>query len=395
MKNILFIILFLSSIVFTQDKVFIREYTYQASDYDSKVTARTNALNQVSELLLREVGVYIKSETNWDKTETSSGIEEIFEQKMDVITAGITRVEIIDEKWNWGEYWVKARVTLNPKDILKQIDALVGNQARFSKFDKLQKEKDDANKEIERLRKELLNVKSEKEQLKLSKSYNEESDKLIASDWMERGYDAYEFEADNEKAKYCFAKTIKLNPNHVGAYNNLGVIFKDENNYKEAKSYFKKAIKIDSKNPDSYVNLGLVYYYENNFSKAEKNYLKAYKINPNSFVVNFNLGILYYKLEKFLDAEKYYGKAVEINPNHFAANNDLGNVYEELGQRDIAEKFYLKAIELEPLNATVYKNLGILYHSTNGSIALKYYIKSAQLGDEGMQQWLKNNGYTW
>ena len=139
MKNILFITLFLSSIVFTQDKVFIREYTYQASDYDSKVTARTNALNQVSELLLREVGVYIKSETNWEKTETSSGIEEIFEQKMDVITAGITRVEIIDEKWNWGEYWVKARVTLNPKDILKQIDALVGNQARFSKFDKLNK----------------------------------------------------------------------------------------------------------------------------------------------------------------------------------------------------------------------------------------------------------------
>ena len=124
MRKFLFIVLFLSNIVFAIDKVFIREYTYKASDYDSKITSRVNALEQVTEQLLREVGVYIKSETKWDKTETSSGIEELFEKKMNVITAGITKIEVIDENWTGIEYWVKAKVKLNPKDVLKQIDEI-------------------------------------------------------------------------------------------------------------------------------------------------------------------------------------------------------------------------------------------------------------------------------
>ena len=85
MRKFLFTLLFISNIAFAIDKVFIREYTYKASDYDSKITSRVNALEQVTEQLLREVGVYIKSETQWDRTETSSGFEEIYEKKMDII----------------------------------------------------------------------------------------------------------------------------------------------------------------------------------------------------------------------------------------------------------------------------------------------------------------------
>tara|TARA_B100001778_G_C18130488_1_gene424781 strand:+ start:206 stop:457 length:252 start_codon:yes stop_codon:yes gene_type:complete len=82
MQKFLITLLFLSNIVFAIDKVFFREYTYKASDYDSKVTSRENALNQVSELLLRELGVYIKSETKWDKKEINYEIEEVYEKKI-------------------------------------------------------------------------------------------------------------------------------------------------------------------------------------------------------------------------------------------------------------------------------------------------------------------------
>ena len=58
--KLLYPLIILFAFSFAEQKTFIREYTYQASDYDSKVTARVNALNQVSELLLREVGVYIE-----------------------------------------------------------------------------------------------------------------------------------------------------------------------------------------------------------------------------------------------------------------------------------------------------------------------------------------------
>ena len=292
MRKFLFIVLILSNIVFAIDKVFIREYTYKASDYDSKVTARVNALNQVSELLLREVGVYIKSETQWDRTETSSGIEEIFEKKMDVITAGITKIEVIDEKWTGIEYWVKAKVKLNPKDVLKQIDALVNNKEKFDQYERLEKDNNKANAEIERLREELANVKSEKEQLELSKSYNKQVDKLSAQDWFSKAYDANE-DGNIEKAISFYITAIELNPEYAIAYNNLGVL----------------------------------YYNQDEYDKAETNYLKA--------------------------------------------------------------------IALDPEYALSYKNLGVVYHNSDFTLALKYYRKAAQLGNQSIQKWLKDNGYTW
>ena len=63
------LLLFLSGCLFATDKTFVREYTYQASDYDSKVTSRANALEQVKRLLLEEVSVFMKSEVDWTQTE--------------------------------------------------------------------------------------------------------------------------------------------------------------------------------------------------------------------------------------------------------------------------------------------------------------------------------------
>ena len=42
---------------------FQKEYTYQASEYDSKVSCRALALEQVKRLLLEELGTYLESET--------------------------------------------------------------------------------------------------------------------------------------------------------------------------------------------------------------------------------------------------------------------------------------------------------------------------------------------
>ena len=67
MRNLLLILLLTLS--FAKEKTFIREYTYQASDYDSKVTSRANSLEQVKRILLEEVSVFLQSEMNFTETE--------------------------------------------------------------------------------------------------------------------------------------------------------------------------------------------------------------------------------------------------------------------------------------------------------------------------------------
>jgi hypothetical protein len=44
-------------------KTFLKEYTYQASEMDSKVSCRAIALEQVKRLLLEELGTYLESHT--------------------------------------------------------------------------------------------------------------------------------------------------------------------------------------------------------------------------------------------------------------------------------------------------------------------------------------------
>ena len=349
MQKFIFTLIFLSNIVFAIDKVFFREYTYKASDYDSKVTARVNALNQVSELLLREVGVYIKSETKWDKKEINYEIEEIYEKKMDVITAGITRVEIIDEKWNWGEYWVKAKVTLNPKDIKKKIDDLVKNKEKFDQHEQLKKENNKANKEIERLRKELANVKSEKEQLELSKSYNKEVDKLSSLDWFYKAYETLK-NGNIEKSILFYITAIELNPESLHANFNLGWIYMTQGKIDQAHTYLLKALEIESEYIDTYYNLA---------SKGKNSQAETYS------------------LEKTIQLDPEQGGGVDV----YIYLSYLSN--HPLFYRKKAFKYAKKAGPLGCENAQRF-----LKDIENAK-------KVARLGDENAQEWLKDFGHTW
>jgi len=129
------LILLFSCILFATDKTFVREYTYQASDYDSKVTSRANALEQVKRLLLEEVSMFIKSEINMSTTEVSIGgeseLKDFYENKITSITAGITETKILEEKWNGVEYWMKAEITIDPDDVDRKVSDIVNSREKL------------------------------------------------------------------------------------------------------------------------------------------------------------------------------------------------------------------------------------------------------------------------
>ena len=63
------ILFFIPRLTVAETKTFIKEYTYQASEYDSKVTCRTLALAQVKRLLLEELGTYLESNKDQKQSE--------------------------------------------------------------------------------------------------------------------------------------------------------------------------------------------------------------------------------------------------------------------------------------------------------------------------------------
>ena len=289
----LWLILFIlfSSSLFADEKTFIREYTYKASDYDSKVTSRANALEQVKRLLLEEVSVYMQSEFEMKDWEERIGdkIEsgEFAEQRILSITAGITETKILEEKWTGVEYWIKAEITLDPDDIKSKIDDIVKDKEKLKELEEVKKKADDALAEIERLKKELAVAKSDADQLRLAKAYNKETDVLSATDWFNKGYNAHE-NKEYDKAISFYLRVIALNPDDATAYNNLGLAYKNQGNltkaiqsYEKVIELFEKAIVLDpDHNPfyaNAYANLGNAYH-QGNFNKALIHYKKAARL---------------------------------------------------------------------------------------------------------------------
>lgn len=123
MKNIIKISLITLGLSFSQqlfaaEKTYIRDYTYQASETDSKVSARETALLFTKQNLLSEIGTYVDSSINLFSS--SSGVN-VSSQQIKAITEGFIKTEILEEKWNGVTFFVKARLTADPDNIADRL----------------------------------------------------------------------------------------------------------------------------------------------------------------------------------------------------------------------------------------------------------------------------------
>ena len=94
--------LFIGTPAFAETVTFTKEYTYQASEFDSKASSRILALEQVKRLILEELGTYLISETEVKNMQLTK-------DQITVLTAGLVQATVLDEKWDGKTYYLKAK----------------------------------------------------------------------------------------------------------------------------------------------------------------------------------------------------------------------------------------------------------------------------------------------
>ena len=155
----------------------------------------------------------------------------------------------------------------------------------------------------------------------------------------------YYAKKDLDSAKIYFRKVIyypitsESEKGIANAYNNLGVIASNQNNFDLAKNYGYRALEIKIRQNDtlgiaySQVNIGNILHYQNNYEKAIDNYKYAIKnidndtskasLNLKSVILE-NLSESYFSLEDYKNAYDYIINAYEIkdklNDEHLAEN---------------------------------------------------------------------------
>ena len=84
-------------------KEYVRDYTYQGAQVDTRATCRVNAIDGVKRELLDELGTYVGSVV---KIHQDSLGNNYMSQDVVNITAGIVALKLLDERWNQPAYFV-------------------------------------------------------------------------------------------------------------------------------------------------------------------------------------------------------------------------------------------------------------------------------------------------
>ena len=153
-----------------ENKTFIREYHYQAGESDSKISSRTKALTEVKRLLLEEIGVYLESYINYSEEKTENRISSQFLKKeIEQISAGITETSILEENWTGVEYYIKAEITVDPEDVIRQLNRSIEQRKASVVVDSLNMLLTEANTSIKAKESEIASLRQslENEQEKL------------------------------------------------------------------------------------------------------------------------------------------------------------------------------------------------------------------------------------
>ena len=280
-----------------QKKTFVRDYIYQASEADSKLTARKIAIQEMQTLLLMEIGQALQSEQALKKLSvTKDGKEtfsESFSQEVMAITAGFVEMKILDESWNGKTYYIEARMTVDPKEVSQRVAEVLNNR-----------QKDNAPKEAKK--EELA------KQAYLAKEVKKKAvEEFSAEEYFSRGLTAqnnqwHEFAIEN------YQKAVSANPSYAAAYNNMGLAYRNLNSYAQAINCYQKAVSIDPSFAFAYNNMGYAYYQQGNYAQAISCYQKALSIDPNFAFAYNNMGDAYIEVSNYTQAISAYQKAARL-----------------------------------------------------------------------------------
>lgn len=360
-----------------------KEYTYRASEADSKLSCRTMALEQVKRLILEEIGTFLLSETQVTNFQLTK-------DQIVTYTAGVVAAVIIDERWNGENYFVKARLTVDPQDVARSVEQIRRDNERNTELELLQAEKAAAMQEIERLHQEMMKQKTASPET--SRTYLKAIGKIDATDWIAKAALLREEEKWAEAAD-CYSRAIDAVPGFARAHAARGWMYLKLKKYAEAIRDCDLAIELDPRYPYGYHNKGYVYVDYGDWDTALGLFKKSVEVSP-GFARGYNgIGYAAFRMGRQVDSKKALDKAIELDPNYSRSFLNRGNYF-------LQRKEYLKALEdlnrgvdLEPTYSRGYSLRAKAYEAVGEKEKAKEdYQAAARLGDKKALKAVKKMG---
>jgi len=203
---------------------------------------------------------------------------------------------------------------------------------------------------------------------------------------------AYVNRGRNDEATAHLRNAIRLDPNRVEAYNNLGVLLTGQGRYGEAESVLRVGLSINPQHALTASNLGVLLGKRERWDESFRYHNQAMALDaenpdiPASYASSHcDYGISFATKGKFQEAVAEFQLANSIDPGYWQAYYNLAQAYEALNMPDGAKKAYEKTLSIEPSCAEAHNNLGILLAESGDTGAATAHFQAAVRYKPGYQ----------
>lgn len=187
----------------------------------------------------------------------------------------------------------------------------------------------------------------------------------------------------NDEAMIAFQKAIDHNPQDTIAWIGLGDVFYRRDYVDEAIAAYRKATEYSPALHHPWLGLGNVYASIGQNAAAISAYQKAISLNKDFIPAWLRLGALFGEQDHYWEAIKAYQQALSINAKDCSIWNELGMIYLKAEKYGEAEEAFLKAIDLDRSFAWAYNNLASVYtHNARQKESIPLHLKSIELFKE-------------
>ena len=234
---------------------FVREYTYQAGEADSKLSSRAIALEQVKRLLLEELGTYLVSHT--EVKDAALTRDEIM-----TYTAGQVATEIMTERWDGESYYLKAKISADPDEVARSVAALREDHEKADELAQLRNQTSESLKEIERLRRELAKARASagpEDSAKVAavrKEYDSAVAQVAAKEYVDQGL-VLQNSGQSARAADAFGKAIEAAPSWARPYVMRGSVYNQLQRPRQSLADLDAALRLAPKDQTALMTYGI------------------------------------------------------------------------------------------------------------------------------------------
>ena len=206
-------------------------------------------------------------------------------------------------------------------------------------------------------------------------------------------YAMYLLEKGNrEDAIVMLCRAIEQRGDYTEAYNNLGVLFREQGKLTEAEACFRKSIDLEPKRAAHYNNLALVFLDTNRQQEAVLCLQEALQFDPLLPEIYNSLGLVYEELGKEKEAESAYAEAIVLNSAYFEAYYNWGTFLKSRNEDQKAEKYLQMALELMPNDSAAKFSLATLQlrdgrYETGWKLYDQVRLKRSINRSRGIKRW--------